>query len=280
MNFPNSFFWKAALPRFRLNGRGSRKFLQGQTTAEIIHPEGNHKYLRTCWLSPTGRLKALLEVRFIDQDAEVVVLGGNSQKLLNGFDQVIFPSDQVEIQSIGFIQRVQELSYKKTWGECYVEWLLPSESTSSVFDGFQPANKNQIEEWRIRQGLPIGLGELNEKTNPFELGLSNLINLNKGCYLGQETMAKLKNNSLLKQQLRFWEINKEMTSDDTLVGNYLEIGGDKAGYITSSMQIEDGKTIGLALIRRKYISEKLLFIADTSISLEVTSPIGFVDFLI
>ena len=158
MNFSHPLFWKALLPRFRLHGRGSRDFLQGQTTAEIIHPEKNDEYLRTCWLSPTGRLKALLEVRFIGQDAEVTLLGGNSQNLLKGFDQVNFPSDQVELQSIGDIQRVQEISYKRPWSKCQVEWLLPSESISSAFDGSQSASENQVEEWRIRQGLPIGIG--------------------------------------------------------------------------------------------------------------------------
>ena len=52
--------------------------------------------------------------------------------------------------------------------------------------------------------MPISPLEINGKNNPFELGLSDLVNLNKGCYLGQETMSKLAGIGHVKQQLRFW----------------------------------------------------------------------------
>ena len=47
--------------------------------------------------------------------------------------------------------------------------------------------------------------EINGKNNPLELGLKDLIDFNKGCYLGQETMSKIKNVSSLKQEIRIWQ---------------------------------------------------------------------------
>ena len=41
------------------------------------------------------------------------------------------------------------------------------------------------------QGISPGSAELTGDTNPFELGLADRVSLDKGCYLGQETMAKL-----------------------------------------------------------------------------------------
>ena len=49
--------------------------------------------------------------------------------------------------------------------------------------------------------------EINGKNNPLELGLQDLIDFNKGCYLGQETMSKIKNVSSLKQEIRIWKNN-------------------------------------------------------------------------
>ena len=88
-------------------------------------------------------------------------------------------------------------------------------------------------------------------------------------------MAKLKNNSLLKQSLRFWKTDKAIPSDGILKGNYLEIGSNKVGYITSSMQIDNDHSIGLALIRRKHLSLKNIVLVDNIGTLELNKPIGF-----
>ena len=49
---------------------------------------------------------------------------------------------------------------------------------------------------------------MNGETNLLELGLSGRISLDKGCYLGQETMAKLVGKAGVKQQLRCWSSDR------------------------------------------------------------------------
>ena len=74
--------------------------------------------------------------------------------------------------------------------------------------------------------------EINGKNNPLELGLKDLIDFNKGCYLGQETMSKIKNVSSLKQEIRIWKsIESNLNLD-------LE---DKNLYINSAKDISVGK---------------------------------------
>jgi len=60
-------------------------------------------------------------------------------------------------------------------------------------------------EWemaRILQGRPAASKELTEQHIPLEAGLYHAVSLNKGCYMGQETLAKVHKLNAVKQQLQ------------------------------------------------------------------------------
>lgn len=44
---------------------------------------------------------------------------------------------------------------------------------------------------RITQGRPAAGAELTEDYNPYEAGLCHAVSVSKGCYIGQETLAKV-----------------------------------------------------------------------------------------
>jgi folate-binding protein YgfZ len=44
---------------------------------------------------------------------------------------------------------------------------------------------------RITQGRPAPGSELTADYNPYEVGLCHAVSLDKGCYIGQETLAKV-----------------------------------------------------------------------------------------
>ena len=60
-------------------------------------------------------------------------------------------------------------------------------------------------EWemaRVQQGRPASGTELTEQHIPLEAGLYHAVSLNKGCYMGQETLAKVHKLNAVKQQLQ------------------------------------------------------------------------------
>ena len=59
----------------------------------------------------------------------------------------------------------------------------------------------QWEAARIQQGRPMAGTELTEQHIPLEAGLYHAVSLNKGCYMGQETLAKVHKLNAVKQQL-------------------------------------------------------------------------------
>ena len=65
--------WDERFPVLRLEGSGSRTFLQGQTSADVQQAEEGDP-LPACWLDATGRVQALLEIRMDATGADVLVL--------------------------------------------------------------------------------------------------------------------------------------------------------------------------------------------------------------
>ncbi len=107
------------------------------------------------------------------------------------------------------------------------------------------------ERLRIQQGRPIPQQELTEDYNPLEARLWQTISLTKGCYIGQETIARLNTYKGVKQQL--WGIK---LSGYVTLGTIITIDGEKVGKLTSLTETETGY-FGLGYIRTKAGGEGL-----------------------
>ncbi|HJL97328.1 MAG TPA: hypothetical protein QF401_04180 [Candidatus Poseidoniaceae archaeon] len=49
----------------------------------------------------------------------------------------------------------------------------------------------EFNEWRIENQIPWNGYEISEKQHPLSAGLAHLVHLNKGCYIGQEILARM-----------------------------------------------------------------------------------------
>jgi tRNA-modifying protein YgfZ len=111
--------------------------------------------------------------------------------------------------------------------------------------GAEIVDENAWECLRIQQGRPKPDAELTEDYNPLEVGLWQTISFTKGCYIGQETIARLNTYKGIKQYL--WGVKLTAPVD---VGTVLTIDGEKVGVLTSCSEI-DGEIAGLAYVRAK-----------------------------
>jgi tRNA-modifying protein YgfZ len=98
---------------------------------------------------------------------------------------------------------------------------------------------------RIAQGRPKPDAELTEDYNPLEVGLWDTISFTKGCYIGQETIARLNTYKGVKQYL--WGIK---LAGSVSVGTAITVEGEKVGVLTSCSEI-DGEVKGLGYVRSK-----------------------------
>ncbi len=120
------------------------------------------------------------------------------------------------------------------------------EIASSVsLAGVWAAEALRIEAWRPRFGT-----EVDEKTIPHELDLMRTaVHMNKGCYKGQETIARVHNLGHPPRRLVFLDLDG---SEHTLpaAGSAVYAGSKKVGRVTSVAQHWEAGSIALAVIKR------------------------------
>ena len=276
----SSLLWDQTFPVLRLEGSGSRTFLQGQTSADLQQAEEGHP-LPACWLDTTGRVQALLEIRMDATGADVLVLSGAVDAVSQGFDRVIFPADRVRLKGSRPQRRQELLVQGQPMEPVNVCWTEEEPSASDRFPASEAASTNQLDHWRLEQGWPLSAGELDGTTNPFELGLSPWVHLNKGCYLGQETVAKLASRGEVKQQLRSWRTpSSELVGTVPQRGTVLRREGERAGVITSALEIPSAQGsprewIGLALVRRQALAAPQLSLDNDQGTIQLFKPQAF-----
>jgi folate-binding protein YgfZ len=106
---------------------------------------------------------------------------------------------------------------------------------------FNQINLEKFNQLRLKLGIPVFGFELTEDFNPLEAGLISHISFNKGCYVGQEVVARLNTYDKVQRKLvrLEWQGNLEQ--------NQITCDGKPIGVITS---VESG--IGLGFVRNTY----------------------------
>ena len=263
MTKSKSLIWDETFPSFLLKGEGTAAFLHGQTTADIFAQEKLDRIFLSCWLSTKGSLKALLEIRISKNLAEIIIICGEINSIVNGFESVIFPADKVKLEVLQPKRRIQEINNYKSWKDSIPVWMDDDYLDENRINEHTKATKKELEIWKIRQGIPVFDREINGETNPYELGLGDIIKLDKGCYLGQEAIARLFRSKSLKFQLRYWESNSEV-DDLAIIKKTLYSKRDNElkktlGVITSSIRVDDNFFNGLALVKKNFLDQEFCF---------------------
>ena len=80
-----------------------------------------------------------------------------------------------------------------------------------ISQDFKELNNDQFLSFRIKNIIPYGQNEINLSFNPLELNLIHLIDFEKGCYVGQEVIARL--DTYDKVQKKLIMLNKINSGD-------------------------------------------------------------------
>ena len=113
--------------------------------------------------------------------------------------------------------------------------------------GARPIGEATWEILRVEQGLPRLGRELTQEYNPWEAGLGRAIHLNKGCYIGQEVIARLDTYDKVKQHLVGLRLS---AAELPASGQPLCHGQRTVGRITSAVHSPSLGPIALAYVRR------------------------------
>jgi tRNA-modifying protein YgfZ len=130
---------------------------------------------------------------------------------------------------------------------------------------------------RIENGIPIAPNEINDKHNPLELALaSEAVSFTKGCYIGQEVIARLDAQNKVQRTLVGLKFADGMPtigdriSDESLIGTPL---GDEIGEITSITNSPANGAIGLGYIRAKYANPGTVVSVKDSVGNKISATL-------
>jgi tRNA-modifying protein YgfZ len=267
--------------RIRVSDRDRLTFLHNQST-QMLNLRKPGEVCDTTFVTSTARTIDLATVAVLDDTALMVVSPGMAEKLIAVLDRFIFFSDHVKLEDVtaqtvmlsvmgsgcdGVLQclgveptvgvvegtigsspvTVMAGSGLATVGYTIVAALADRDRVwTALAEQAEVMDDEKFERLRIEQGRPMPGFELTDDYNPLDAGLWNTVSFNKGCYIGQETIARLESRDAVKMGL--WGVKLENAVD---LGTPVFVNDEKAGTITSVCAVENAGAIGLCYVRTK-----------------------------
>jgi tRNA-modifying protein YgfZ len=286
-----AFFDLSVRAKLRVTGADRIRFLNGQTTNDV-RKAGAEATQESCMLNVKGHLDAHVFLSatpnhiWIDADQELrELLQTRLERYVIADDVTIedvtdqfalfhlLADSEPKISGAKFCFRSRRLGIDG-W-DLWVEAARAEAMKSALAADYRAMAEGDWEILRIENGIPRWGRELTPAIIPPEANLAaRAIDYEKGCYIGQEVISRMKMSGQTRQRLC------GLTSEKTLApGVELHAGTKVVGRVSSACFSERINThIALAMIKRGYtdIGTSLIALADgTEISVSVvTIPFG------
>jgi folate-binding protein YgfZ len=266
-------FYESRRGLIEVYGKEAVQFLNGLITNDAAKLEENSQ-MAAAFPNAQGRLLALVKVmrrgdKFLFETDEAT-----HEKVFHNLFRFTFAGDfyvedlsgnyrYFEVQSSKFkVQNSDFIIFQSNFGEGY---YIPKDSAENFLNELKNKNAVEIsdelyEVLRVENGIPKYGVDMDETTIVPELGLNGLISYNKGCYIGQEIIARIHFRGHIAKQLTglIFEDTSELIAEANELKN-TEIKsseGKNAGKVTSvAFSPKLKKTIALAYVRYDYLAE-------------------------
>ncbi len=244
--------------KVRVGGADAVAWLHDLLTADIASLEVG-RATRSLLLSPTGRIRAdlhvirrsddLLLIQAPDQPDHVGLLLG--PYILSSKVELDDATTEVALFAVpGDGARLvgHPASEPSTLGQGVDVCVGTGKPAWRVEDAFIKAGLTEathgaMESWRIERGTPRMGPDFGQDSLPSEAGLEAAIDFSKGCFLGQESVAKVRNLGHPPWIVRAFGVEGPAATGDAILW-----GSGEVGYVTSAVDRGD-TTVGLAKIR-------------------------------
>ena len=260
-----AFFDLSARAKLRVTGADRIRFLNGQTTNDV-RKAGPEATQESCVLNGKGHLDAHIFLSatpndiWIDADQEL------REPLQTRLERYVI-ADDVMIEDVTdqfALFHVLADSEPKISGAkfCFRSWRLGIDGwdlwvevaraeavKSTLAADYRAMDESEWEVLRIENGIPRWGRELTPEIIPPEANLQmRAIDYEKGCYIGQEVISRMKMSGQTRQRL------SGLTSEIALVpGMEVRAGTKVVGRVTSAVFSQRMNSyIALAMIKRGY----------------------------
>jgi folate-binding protein YgfZ len=137
-----------------------------------------------------------------------------------------------------------------SWRLLFAGVALPSVQAALTAAGALPLTEASYQALRVEAGLPAAFAELTEVYTPYEAGLGFAVASDKGCYTGQEVLARQMTYDKITQRLAGLRLEAMVEP-----GARVEAEGKPAGVVTSTAFSPRLGAIALAVLKRHALAE-------------------------
>ncbi len=144
-------------------------------------------------------------------------------------------------------------------GEDGYDIYVPSESAEHIWNilmetgndfGIKPVGYDAYNTLRIEAGIPLYGSDMDEETIPIEADIWDALSFEKGCYVGQEVIARIRWRGHVNRHLMGLIVEGETVP---LSGDEIFAGEKKIGRVTSSVYSPALKRpVALGYVRREF----------------------------
>lgn len=248
-----------------LRGDDAGEFLNGQVSNDVSAlADGESRY--ALLLTPKGKLRADMRIAKDGDETIVVTSSAHLPAIRHTIDtyrigyffstedatgefalvEVIGPDSAALLESLS----VPVVVLDSPLG---ADALVEAAEVGAVLGELQAKGLAEIspdaaESARVAAGVPVFGAELDEETFPAEAGLeARAVSFEKGCYVGQETVARMHYKGKPNRHLRILRSEEPLAPGTVVIGDE----GKELGKVGTAATDIDGSPIALAILRRE-----------------------------
>ncbi|GIU81471.1 MAG: hypothetical protein D6687_03015 [Acidobacteria bacterium] len=248
-------------------GKESVQFLNGMVTNDVKKIQENEQ-ISAAFANAQGRLQAIVRIKRVGEKLILETEKITHERIFQHLSRFTLAGDFfVEDLSAGYhffrflnfypnTDKYNAIKFDSIFG---IDLFVPTERVEE-FRNVELKDCLKISDGvyeiiRIEAGEPRYGVDMDESTVVPELGFENLISYKKGCYIGQEIIARIHFRGHIAKQLMglvFDEKEVSLQSREQLFAS----DNKSAGFVTSTVFSPFfDKTIGLGYVRYDYLSE-------------------------
>ncbi|PYJ48792.1 MAG: hypothetical protein DME85_01720 [Verrucomicrobia bacterium] len=267
--------------KLRIRGNDRLRFLNGQVTNDL-RKASESAAMEACVLNAKGKMNAHIFVStgpdcfFVDTDPELRerLLARLERYVIADDVQIDDLTDQLSIfhvlspvaPTLSNCRLVSARRFSDAGWDIWTDRAAHDAVSQHLSSRFEVLDSSAAEIMRIEQGIPRWGRELTEEIIPIEANLEErAISYEKGCYIGQEVISRLKMSGQTNKRLRGLISLREVPLGPGM--KLAATSGKEVGWITSATRSQRiGKEIALGYVKRGF--------NDSGAKLETRAPEG------
>jgi len=261
------------------SGADAGTFLQGQTTCDVLSlDEKNNIFGAIC--NPKGRAIILFHLFKVEDCYYMVLSKDMAESTIKRLKMFVFRSKVVieDVSSEYHICGLNTPDISNTTPLAHIKFqanrdlgmlVLPQDAFNKLDAAAISTNYIEWQQLLTSECIPDINSSTTELFIPQMLNLDALngINFQKGCYTGQEIIARMHYKGTVKRRLVSYQTSEALTDGEEV---YTAEDTSSIGTVLASCAVNENTHVGLLVLKTSHINESIML--KNGVELSITKP--------